>query len=73
MNVASARQYSRHVSLSCALAPLPRWMRARAALALLAVLRGVPDQLVNQELDNIIEALGTNRLLTYILTDILTL
>ncbi|CAG4983976.1 unnamed protein product [Colias eurytheme] len=50
-------QYSRQISLSCRHNPLPHWMTVYDALALIAVLRGVPRSDVRKEISNYIDAL----------------
>ncbi|CAH0405612.1 unnamed protein product [Chilo suppressalis] len=49
--------YTRNISISCDRSPLPHWMKVYDALALLAVLRGVPRKHLANELKNYIEAL----------------
>ncbi|XP_038207795.1 ABC transporter A family member 4-like [Zerene cesonia] len=50
-------QYSRQISLSCRHNPVPHWMTVYDALALIAVLRGVPRSDVRKEISNYIDAL----------------
>ncbi|CAG9796919.1 unnamed protein product [Diatraea saccharalis] len=51
-------KYTRNLSISCERSPLPHWMKVYDALVLLAVLRGVPQKHVADELTNYIDALG---------------
>ncbi|CAH3968524.1 unnamed protein product [Pieris brassicae] len=49
--------YSRNITLSCQHKTLPEWMTVYDALALIAVLRGIPKNRVKEEVHNYIDAL----------------
>ncbi|CAF4949717.1 unnamed protein product [Pieris macdunnoughi] len=49
--------YSRNITLSCQHKALPEWMTVYDALALIAVLRGIPKNRVKEEVHNYIDAL----------------
>ncbi|KAJ8735281.1 hypothetical protein PYW07_006901 [Mythimna separata] len=50
-------QYSQQVSISCDKCLLPSWMRVHKGLALIAALRGVPNDFIETEVTTHIEAL----------------